>query len=264
MPDMKFSSKHVSDLVGMSRRTLRHYHNIGLLEEPPRDTNGYRNYTADHVLQLIRIKRLTGIGLSLDQVAQVLQSPGSEQANKLLDDLDKALADQISAMRAQRRVIASIRKNNAPIDVLPEYAQHISALRSLGASDQAIEADKIVIDIVAGLGTEEDTQRLQEILEAATTGDEARWMSEVDEWLGRVDETTSTQERDALAEEYGRALIAFYENYAETHDPLQWSDGAPIDAMLTEMINQKYNDAQKDVIQRATNYFARYTSGEPT
>lgn len=33
-----------AELVGVTTRTVRHYHHIGLLPEPDRSANGYRIY----------------------------------------------------------------------------------------------------------------------------------------------------------------------------------------------------------------------------
>ena len=41
-------SKEIAALAGVSIRTLRHYHQIGLLPEPPRQNNGYRAYSVPH------------------------------------------------------------------------------------------------------------------------------------------------------------------------------------------------------------------------
>ncbi len=35
----------IAGIVGVSTRAVRHYHRIGLLPEPPRRANGYREYT---------------------------------------------------------------------------------------------------------------------------------------------------------------------------------------------------------------------------
>ena len=51
-------SSEIAKLAGVSVRTLRHYHAIGLLPEPPRGENGYRDYSAGDLARLLRIKRL--------------------------------------------------------------------------------------------------------------------------------------------------------------------------------------------------------------
>jgi DNA-binding transcriptional MerR regulator len=48
----------VAALVGVSPKTIRYYHEVGLLAEPPRTGAGYRLYTAQDLLRLQRIRRL--------------------------------------------------------------------------------------------------------------------------------------------------------------------------------------------------------------
>ena len=50
-------SSEIAKLAGVSVRTLRHYHAIDLLPEPPRGENGYRDYGAGDLVRLLRIKR---------------------------------------------------------------------------------------------------------------------------------------------------------------------------------------------------------------
>ena len=65
-------SSEIAKLAGVSVRTLRHYHAIGLLPEPPRGENGYRDYGAGNLVRLLRIKRLSSLGFSLSRISEVL------------------------------------------------------------------------------------------------------------------------------------------------------------------------------------------------
>ena len=49
-------SNEVAKLAGVTVRTLRHYHQLGLLSEPPRRANGYRDYSPADVARVLRIK----------------------------------------------------------------------------------------------------------------------------------------------------------------------------------------------------------------
>ncbi len=49
--------------VGVTTRTVRHYHHLGLLPEPERRAKGYRDYTLRHAVGPARIRRLTEPGL---------------------------------------------------------------------------------------------------------------------------------------------------------------------------------------------------------
>jgi len=58
----------IGQLAAYARVTIkavRHYHQRGLLEEPPRDSSGYRRYSAEHAIALIKIKTLAEAGVPL-------------------------------------------------------------------------------------------------------------------------------------------------------------------------------------------------------
>ena len=56
-------SSELAELAGVTVRTLRHYHQIGLLPEPPRSTGGYRRYNVSDLVRLLRINADSNIEL---------------------------------------------------------------------------------------------------------------------------------------------------------------------------------------------------------
>ncbi len=44
----------LAGLVGISTRAIRHYHRVGLLAEPARTANGYREYSLRDAVELAR------------------------------------------------------------------------------------------------------------------------------------------------------------------------------------------------------------------
>jgi DNA-binding transcriptional MerR regulator len=62
----------LAGLVGISTRAIRHYHRVGLLAEPARKANSYREYSLRDAVELARVRRLTELGLSLDEVGDAL------------------------------------------------------------------------------------------------------------------------------------------------------------------------------------------------
>jgi DNA-binding transcriptional MerR regulator len=54
--------------VGVSTKTIRVYHNKGLLPEPDRDASGYRRYTAQDAVELIKIRTLAEAGVPLAKI----------------------------------------------------------------------------------------------------------------------------------------------------------------------------------------------------
>ncbi|GLY17671.1 MerR family transcriptional regulator [Kineosporia rhizophila] len=66
---MSWSTREIAELTGVTLRTVRHYHEVGLLPEPQRGANGYKQYDSGHRARILRIKRLTELGFSLSRIA---------------------------------------------------------------------------------------------------------------------------------------------------------------------------------------------------
>lgn len=97
-------------LSGVSVRTLHHYHAIGLLAPTRVGENGYRIYGRDELLRLQQILFHRELGLSLAEIAAVLDAPGfdqlaalrrhrttlrgeTERLRRLLGTLDRTIAE---------------------------------------------------------------------------------------------------------------------------------------------------------------------------
>jgi DNA-binding transcriptional MerR regulator len=89
-------------LAGVSTRTVRHYHHLGLLPEPVRLTNGYREYRLRDAVALARVRRLAEVGLSLDEIRDVLADDQDRELREVLLELDADLARQQEAIGARR------------------------------------------------------------------------------------------------------------------------------------------------------------------
>ena len=94
-------SNELAKLAGVTVRTLRHYHAIGLLDEPPRQANGYRDYRPEDLLRVLRIRQLASLGFPLDQVAGMLDELDAERSQREPRlPADQPTADDILAERA--------------------------------------------------------------------------------------------------------------------------------------------------------------------
>ncbi|MBP2367506.1 MerR family transcriptional regulator [Pseudonocardia parietis] len=118
-------SSELATLAGVTVRTLRHYHQIGLLAEPPRSAGGYRHYDVGHLVRLLRITRLTALGVPLSGISAVLDDPAA--AERLLDELDREATAEIERLTARRDSIAVLRRTGSPPDLPPELAAFRSA-----------------------------------------------------------------------------------------------------------------------------------------
>ncbi len=71
-----FSLDELAAAAGLSRRTVRYYIQIGLLERAEGETRAAR-YSPQHLEQLVAIRRWTEEGISLDRVRDLLARPAA-------------------------------------------------------------------------------------------------------------------------------------------------------------------------------------------
>ncbi|MFI5952185.1 MerR family transcriptional regulator [Cryptosporangium sp. NPDC051539] len=116
----------LASLVGITTRAVRHYHRIRLLPEPARQPNGYREYSLRDAVELARIRRLSELGLSLDEVRDVLAEDAGRDLVEVLEELDSDLARQAEAIRQRRARLAQLLSSagglSAQAPVSPELA----------------------------------------------------------------------------------------------------------------------------------------------
>ncbi len=80
----------VAEVFGLPTRTIRFYERRGLLPEPERSPNGYRNYERSTLDRLRFIKSAQAAGLTLAEIASVIEvresgDPPCEHVGSLLE-----------------------------------------------------------------------------------------------------------------------------------------------------------------------------------
>ncbi len=107
--------------VGLTAKTIRYYEEIGLLEEPERLANGYRDYAPDAVGKLRFVRDAQAAGLTLAEVGEILgmKSEGrstcshtSALLNKHLSDMD----EQIARLQSARAELAALVARSDALD----------------------------------------------------------------------------------------------------------------------------------------------------
>ena len=88
---MAWSTRELAELAGTSLRAVRHYHDEGLLPEPPRSSNGYKHYGVRHLIQLMHIRRLVDLGVPLAEI------PGLDPSTDSYREVLEALASESTA-----------------------------------------------------------------------------------------------------------------------------------------------------------------------
>nr|BFE79155.1 MerR family transcriptional regulator [Planobispora longispora] len=123
----------------MTVKAIRHYHERGLLAEPDRDSSGYRRYTAEHAVKLVKIRTLAHAGVPLARVKELDADPDTLTA--AIAEIDHDLEDRIAQLRRARGQLAQLRGGDR-LFVSPEVADHLDDLRGLGVSERAIRVER--------------------------------------------------------------------------------------------------------------------------
>jgi DNA-binding transcriptional MerR regulator len=140
----------VAALVGVSPKTIRYYHEVGLLAEPARTGAGYRLYTAHDLLRLQRIRRLRALGLPLERIKEILGKPDREHEPLLrhaLQLLVEELSAQILELEERRgrlqQLLAQDSVEEAHLPGEPARALYLDAVKEhLGAYFSHISEDQ--------------------------------------------------------------------------------------------------------------------------
>lgn len=123
--------------LGVTTRTIRFYHQRGLIAEPVRDESGYRRYDADDVVQLRRIVTLAAAGVPLAEIGDLLDSDDAafRAAIARVDDTVAAEIARLTDLRERLSVLAS------PDRVaLPAYAARmIAELRQIDVNQAYVD-----------------------------------------------------------------------------------------------------------------------------
>ena len=110
MTDTEHTAQHVqiaavAKATGPTVRTLHHYDEIGLLVPDERSYSGRRLYSEQNVRQLYRIVALRQLGLSLGEIASVL-----DQNSDLAAAVRQHLARVEESLSLQRRLKRTLRR----------------------------------------------------------------------------------------------------------------------------------------------------------
>ena len=126
--------------AGVTVRTVRHYHQVGLLPEPERDASGYRRYSAQAAVDLVRIRTLADAGVPLARIDALLHAEPTEFATAV-NDIDAALQARIDTLTEHRRRIAEL-AGGEELVLPPETVAVLNRLRGLGVSERTVRLER--------------------------------------------------------------------------------------------------------------------------
>jgi MerR family copper efflux transcriptional regulator len=95
--------------VGVTTKAVRYYEKIGLLAPAERGKNRYRFYNESHVSQLRFIRRVQQLGLSLAEIADLMDLAREVRCNELRSTLDDLFARKIREHELKIAVLQTFR-----------------------------------------------------------------------------------------------------------------------------------------------------------
>jgi DNA-binding transcriptional MerR regulator len=93
--------------AGVTVKTVRHYHKLGLVAEPERDSSGYRRYGSAELLRLVQVRTLAGAGVPLAEIGPLLDADGNRA---LLPDRAVALLARMPGLGFTTDEVAAARE----------------------------------------------------------------------------------------------------------------------------------------------------------
>lgn len=220
----------IADLAGVTVRTIRHYHQLGILPEPGRRANGYRDYTVDELVILLRLRQLTQSGLSVTQAGAVIAASPIATTDEVLDEVDASLQRQIAELEERRRRLADARAG--------EHVGLSKLAAALVTSPQDIPLSTLFAHLYAS-GPHAD--RLTERLSAPAV---RRSILDAQRRFTAIDATTQAEELDDLAAVLKQLAVQLDADAPEV--------SAEHTRLLMSLADRDLNDRQREFLRRAS------------
>ena len=147
--DALFQIGEVTKIMGVTRKTLLVYEDMGLLTPAVKDeASGYRYYSADNMTQILSIRSLQTLGLTLKEVAEYYYDTENIDAHlqRLMDlraNLDRNI--QMLQVRAAKQGDLTVRQTSLP--------QQVCFCRRYQCDDVADAANKLRDTYIAAART---------------------------------------------------------------------------------------------------------------
>lgn len=146
-----FKIGEFSRLGQVSTRMLRHYDQLGLLvPEQVDEWTGYRYYTIRQLARLHRIVALKDLGLSLQQIGDLLGSDGELSAEQMRGMLVLRQAELARELALNQQRLASVEARLAQIDATGQTAPYEFVVKSVAA--QPIASLSAVVPTIGEMG----------------------------------------------------------------------------------------------------------------
>ncbi|MCX5410026.1 MerR family transcriptional regulator (plasmid) [Streptomyces sp. NBC_00335] len=205
--------------AGVTIKTVRHYHRLGLVDEPERDGSGYRRYRSGELFRLVQVRTLAAAGVPLAEIADPLDTD-PETFAATLDEVRHRLTERIEDLTARRDRLHRLAHGDRAL--LPDRACAVlERLGELGFDPEYVAGQREALVLAGALVPEifdsfltrlEHSLRDPESVELTKRGWDARSWDPGDP---RIEELASALAGKLLAD---RALLAVPTGFGNRSD----------------------------------------------
>ncbi|WP_224786176.1 MerR family transcriptional regulator [Microbacterium caowuchunii] len=127
VPPRQVKIGDAASFVGITPRAIRHYHQMGLLAEPERGSDGRRRYGYEEMIRLLWIRKMADAGIALVDIRDAVahSAPGDADSNHdvagVLERLEETLVSQEAEVRRQRTAVQRMRTQGDRMGLLSDF-----------------------------------------------------------------------------------------------------------------------------------------------
>lgn len=158
----------VSREYGVSARMLRHYEKLGLISSARREGYAYRVYSERNIARLRQILVLRRLRISLKEIGQILEDPGSSAAIAVLER-------NLASMNEEAKALSTVKT------ILSQFLAALKARAQLPAGETLL-ADQKLLELANSLSLSESqiqNERRQTMQEELKAAEQKKAMSDV-------------------------------------------------------------------------------------
>ncbi|MDT0469474.1 MerR family transcriptional regulator [Streptomyces gibsoniae] len=245
--------------VGVTVKTVRHYHKLGLVAEPERDSSGYRRYGSGELLQLVQVRTLAAAGVPLAEIGPMLDADAA-QFGAALADVERQLTERIDELVTRRDTLHRLADGDRAL--LPDRACAIlDRMSGLGFGPDYVAAQREVLVLARALvpeGFDGFLAQLENGLDDPEYVDLARRGQEAETW--ESDDPRIEELATAMADRYlanpalqgDHASLRAWSRASAQYELINnhREDQAPVAARLTALTEAKLRAAGVPVPHR--------------
>ncbi|MBD0741433.1 MerR family transcriptional regulator [Streptomyces sp. CBMA152] len=235
--------------VGVTVKTVRHYHKLGLVEEPERDSSGYRRYGSGELLQLVQVRTLAAAGVPLAEIGPMLDADAA-QFGAALADVEHQLTERIDELVSRRDTLHRLADGDRAL--LPDRAcATLDRMSGLGFGPDYVAAQREALVLARALvpqGFDGFLAQLEQGLDDPEYVDLTRRGLEAESWElddPRIEELATAMADRYLASQVDHANLQTWARSSAQYKLINnhREDQAPVAARLTALTEAKLRAA---------------------